>query len=348
MSAIRFKSYAASLLSSLGLMLGGVLALNCAVDPLWHFNGNVVTGKNIAFNERESKLRRAQSQVAATDCVIYGSSRATLLDAGFFHQHRCYNMAVSGGTAAEFPYYADALSRMGGKPEFVVIGADDLSFFGVLSADNVPAWVREKRRAPRWYQDYLSIDALEFSIRALSGKSPIPRYYRPDFSIAIEEGRRVYRPDAADLMLDTKQPVTEVDGSQAREPGEFLPAYQQLVAMTQADRVVIYVPPISLWAISDMVRKGELADYLEAIYQLTTLGWPVLDFSVPSAVTSDPSRTYDGSHYNLDVNRQIAAAVETDSPTCGPCIRVDKVSLEQYRARFETAYADWVKRVLSD
>lgn len=336
--------YRRSLLLTLGCTLACVLALNVAVDPLWHLGGNRVTGKNIGFNERLAKLNLARSQAAQADCVIYGSSRATLLNGDQVPGYRCFNMAVSEGLAQEFPLYADYLKQQGLKARLLVIGADDLSFFNPPTINHAPAWLQRGEPAPAWWRDYLSLDALQFSVRALAGKSPTPRYFREDFSIAIEPGRRHYRPDNAALIaLDS---AVGDAGAPARQPyADYLDFYAQLIDKHADAEVVIYVPPISLWRLGDLIRRGELPDYLDSIHALSRLGVRVLDFSVPSALSSDPERTYDGSHYNLEVNARIGTWLRAED--CGPCLPVHRLSREEYRQRFRQAYVDWRGRTLA-
>lgn len=326
-----------AILTAAGL-LGLCLGLNLLVDPLWHFSGNRLSGQNMGFNERLSKLNRAARVVAGKDCVIYGSSRATLLDPSLFPDRDCYNMAVSEGLSAEFPYYARFLMGQGLAARTVILGADDLSFFSG-GEENLPAWLRAGESQPRWWQDYLSLDALEFSIRALAGNSPRPRYYREDFSIAIEDEARAYRPDPANLV-----PVGQGTNPPARIPNpDFLADYRRLLAMHSEATALIYIPPISLWRLGAMIRRGELEAYLDSIHALSVLGRPVLDFSVPSAITADPTLTYDGSHYSLGVNGRIAEALRRQA--CGPCLRVDALSRDEYRARFVAAYQARVEQV---
>jgi hypothetical protein len=41
------------------------------------------------------------------------------------------------------------------------------------------------------------------------------------------------------------------------------------------------------------------------------------DFSIPSAITSDPRMTYDGSHYQPAVSSRIANAIQAHEPSFG-------------------------------
>ena len=38
-------------------LLGSVAGINWLIDPLWYSHGNILTGKNFAFNERITKTK---------------------------------------------------------------------------------------------------------------------------------------------------------------------------------------------------------------------------------------------------------------------------------------------------
>ena len=75
----RFRTYLGWLLGTIGVIVAGCFAVNCLVDPLWYLRGNVLTGVNFAFNERLAAINRFLPRLGEYDCVIFGSSRASLL-----------------------------------------------------------------------------------------------------------------------------------------------------------------------------------------------------------------------------------------------------------------------------
>ena len=83
----------ASTVLLLGLAFSVTVSL--IIDPLWYHQGNRITQKNIGFNERVSKLNRLLANPDAYDCIIFGSSRTTLLNEPYFEESDCINMAVS-------------------------------------------------------------------------------------------------------------------------------------------------------------------------------------------------------------------------------------------------------------
>ena len=57
---------------------------------------------------------------------------------------------------------------------------------------------------------------------------------------------------------------------------------------------------------------------------------------MPSSLTIDPNRTYDGSHFDLDANRNIARSLESE--ICDLCVAVNGLSLAEYQQIFDAAY----------
>lgn len=320
----------ASTVLLLGLVI--TLVLSLVIDPLWYHQGNRLTHKNIGFNERVSKLNRLLADPDAYDCIIFGSSRTTLLNEPYFEQSNCINLAVSLGMVGEFVAFAEYLGDRGIRPATVYIGVDGFNFFTADVTQTVPDYVLDGSDPPHWLRSYLTLDALEFSIRGLLGKSPVPRFYTADFTVDIEPGRRVYSPDAADLRPGTERAVPP---ARPYYP-DHLALYQRLLDIYADSDVRFYVPPISLWRVDDFYRRGEIDGYLSSIHAVAQLGRPLLDFSVPSSLTIDPMRTYDGSHYDLAANRSIAQALETLA--CDLCLPVHGLSLAGYRQAFNAAY----------
>src|SRR5258707_667213 len=115
----RLVTFIGALLGTAGLIVAACFAVNCLVDPLWYLRGNVLTEINYPFNERLSKLVRFLPRMADYDCVIFGTSRATLLPEEKAKGYRCFNMAVSGGQASEYLLYADYLRQRRVAPRLI-------------------------------------------------------------------------------------------------------------------------------------------------------------------------------------------------------------------------------------
>src|SRR5579863_513000 len=145
--------------------IGGVcLAVNMAIDPLWYFRGNLVTGVNYAFNERLAKVNRLLPHLAGYDCLVLGSSTASLMPERMIPGHRCFNLGFSSGVVAEFLLYAKYLRARGFAPTLLLIGVDEFDFEGPTVPPVVPEFILNDRDPPAFWQSYLSLDALDFSI----------------------------------------------------------------------------------------------------------------------------------------------------------------------------------------
>jgi hypothetical protein len=71
--------YGGWLAATAGVILAACFIVNCLVDPLWYLGGNVLTAVNYPFNERMATMIRLLPRLNDYDCVIFGTSRASLL-----------------------------------------------------------------------------------------------------------------------------------------------------------------------------------------------------------------------------------------------------------------------------
>src|SRR2546430_12505265 len=97
----RLRTFIIWLLAAAGVVVAGCFATNCLVDPLWYLRGNVLTGINYPFNERLAKIIRLLPRLNDYDCLILGTSRATLLPEEQIPGYRCFNLAFSDGQVRE-------------------------------------------------------------------------------------------------------------------------------------------------------------------------------------------------------------------------------------------------------
>ena len=314
-SGFTFKLY--SLITF--LFLGTVGCINWLVDPLWYSHGNIVTGKNFAFNERISKtnLFLKTKDKENYDCVILGSSRAIALRPSNFQENSCFNYALKGGTIEDFVNYAQFLQEAGLNPQKVYIGIDGSNFVAEKRTERQPFDI-EKVATRSLLHAYLSADVLLFSVMTLLGISPDPgNYYDRDFELVDFNNPPVYKaqfykplePQQCDLSL--VQPFANL--RKIFPDAEFIG----------------YVPPRSAWSMVNDTYGRDLMDcYLAAFYQIGQKYDAMYDFSVPSEVTKNPDNTFDGSHYSVTVNNEIAAILQGKSNNFG--IKVDELSYEDY------------------
>jgi hypothetical protein len=330
-----FRSYLRWCALSALLVCAVAFAINAVVDPLWHFAGNLVTGVNPHFNERQSKINLLRRHAGDYDCVIFGSSRGTLMPGDAFAPHRCFNLAFASGQIEEFNAYADYLKHIGVHPSLVVVGVDGFNFMREgRDTPVIPDFVREGRDPPGALRDYLSIGSLEMSMQSLF-EPGTPRHYDRDFNCVI----RADAPHFDPANFRRAEGLQRRDAERRRQipfVADNARLYGELAARFPHARVIAYVPPISAWRIDDMARRGVLDGYTDALYASAQHFARMIDFSVPDARTARTDNTYDGSHYSLDINRDIARQLLDPAP---PAWGVDMTGLgrDVYLSRYRQA-----------
>jgi hypothetical protein len=302
-SSKRLLTFSSWLLASVSLIVVSCFVLNCLVDPLWYLSGNKLTEINYPFNERLAKLNRFLPRLKDYDCVIFGTSRATLLPEDKAEGYRCFNLALSDGQVSEYVLYADYLIRRGYAPRLMIVDIRRDDMIGAVNAPEVPDFVAAGDPPPSIFATYLSLDALNFSIRTLRGDAPHHRYYDQDFHARLEvrSKRRYYNP----LVPITPQPP----------PIELHPEraalYIQLRQKFPMARAIAYLPPESAWRVAAFGLTEAFDPYLALIGKIAASYDRFLDFSFPSALTESkaPADTYDGSHYSREANERVLAAL---------------------------------------
>jgi hypothetical protein len=307
----RLRAFFAWLVATAAVIVGACFLVNCLVDPLWYLRGNVLTGINYPFNERLAKMVRLLPRLGEYDCLIIGTSRATLLPEEHIPGYRCYNLSFSDGHVAEYLYYADYLRTRGYAPKLLIVDVRRQDLLGPPLPVEVPDFIKDGRAPPSILATYLSLDALNFSIRTLRRDGPHHRYYDEDFHAQLEPRgrRRWYNPPAP---IKPAEPPFDVHPERAD-------LYLQLRQKFPAARAVAYLPMESAWRIAAFSLTGELDAYLVAIGKIAAGYDRFVDFTLPSPLTEskDPKVTYDGSHYSRSANAALAAALLADDPKPG-------------------------------
>jgi hypothetical protein len=302
-SSKRLLTFVSWLLATVGLIVASCFILNCLIDPLWYLAGNKLTEINYAFNERLSKLNRFLPKLQSYDCVIFGTSRATLLPEDKVEGYHCFNLAFSDGQVSEYLLYADYLIKRGFAPRLIIVDVRREELIGTLKAAEVPDFVRTGEAPPSIVATYLSLDVLNFSIRTLRRDSPHHRYYDPDFHARLEvrSKRRYYNPP---VPIKPMPPPFDVHPESAAR-------YVQLRQKFPMARAIAYLPPESTWRIAAFSLTGVFDTYLALIGDIAAAYDQFLDFSFPSQVTASkaPADTYDGSHYSREVNERVLAGM---------------------------------------
>jgi hypothetical protein len=297
----RLRVFILSAAVTAGVIVLGCFALNCVVDPLWYLRGNLMGGINYPFNERLSKMVRLLPRLQDYDCIIFGTSRTTLLpedEAGTYH---CYNLAVSDGQVSEYLLYADYLRARGFAPKLLIVEVKRSDLVGPAQPPEVPDFIRTGSAPPSIFASYMTLDALDFSIRTLRGDAPHHRYYDQQFRAELEvrSKKRYYNPAAT---IKPTPPPNDVHPERAA-------LYRQLREKFPMARAIGYIPLESAWRVAAFSLTGSLDAYIAAVSEIVPSYDEFLGFSAPSPTTlsKSPKDTYDGLHYSRQASRQVMA-----------------------------------------
>lgn len=319
-----------------------VFTTNVAMDPLWYYHGNLITGKNFAFDERGAKINRLMRDPSAYDCLILGSSRTTLLPATALSPYHCFNLAFSGGQIEEFIEFANYLRDIGIQPRLLVIGVDGFNFMeGKRDPPSIPDYIVRRQPPPGMLRTYLSIDSFFMSMRTLLEQRVRARYYNNQFDAVISTDAPIFRPQRS-LDGEGQRRADAAERRKRRFKPDNAELFGKLATVFPSARTIAYVPPMSAWHVKAMQDNGTLETYLDALH-VTASHFPVfMDFSIPSPITWQTNNTFDGSHYAPSVNADIARMVLGDeAPTWG--INVKLVDRSAYHRRYYAALTEFAE-----
>lgn len=331
------NSYHARFLGTVGICLviltTAILSMNLLVDPLGYFSGNQFFSKNYAFNERLMKPNRLMKDRNRYDCLIFGSSRVTLLDESKVAGQQCFNLSVSAGMPVEFVQFAKWANNMGVTPDLIIVGIEAAYFTEEKPSLPLPKFVREGNQPPGVISAYLSIDVAKFSLNTLLGRSPLPRYYDARFRGAILPSAPVYYPPE---ILE-KEPLL---GPYTVSIREHIHKLRQIFPDA---RFIGYVPPVSAWRRARAYQGGTLDGYLDLVFSTAEQFDQFYEFSIPNSVTQNPTRTYDGSHYDIATNEEILQALNGGKMAFG--LAVHELDRSAYRRAFLTATSKFIRSI---
>lgn len=327
------KTYFTVLLTIL-LLVGLV---NLAVDPLWYGQGNLITNVNPPWNERLAKTNLLLQNPQAYDCLILGTSRATLLNSAFLQNNRCFNYAFSGGKPEELVNYAEYVKQQGISPSRVYV---EIEPSGLNRRAQSRQFAEVTDPLPM-YQAYLfSFDTFWLSLKTLAQDYSYARLYDHNFQVQLSEEIPRYQPE-----FDV-----ENEDHLGCDPSR-IQFYQSLRQIFSQAELIGFVAPVSVWRVYNMqYANGLLNCQLSGIHQLASTFDAIYDFSVPSPVTERTDNTYDGNHYYPAVFQQVAAVLEgrtTVRPeTFG--MKVASNSLANYQSLYQRRMRSFLARVDSD
>ena len=294
------------------------------VDPLWYNKGNKITQVNDIFNERVQKMNLLlRREVSDYDCLIIGNSKITALNSSFFKDNNCFNYAYNAGNIEEYLAHTAFLKEKGVRPEVVFVGVDDLSFKEGTAA------IQEPEEPDSIYKAYLSLDIFLFSLKSLFKiellRSLSPRYYNEDFEVRIREGLPDYIPK---ISKDYRR-IPTYSLERARQ-------FEALRNIFPAARYVAFVPPISSWYLVNEIYKLGLQEcYFAGLKEATSSYDRVVDFTIPSQITTDPKSSYDATHYYLGPLELVAQSLEGQDAGFGIELRPNNFT--EYREQYLSA-----------
>lgn len=307
-----FAAFAGILL----LMLAIAGGLNYVVDPLWYAQGNRITGRNFAFNERISKINLLNRTAGQKwDCLILGSSRVTSLRASSFEGMRCFNLSLKGAEAPEQLAYGRYARERGLRPRVLIVAVDDFNF-----VDKPTTARRAQPRVegtPSAWHAFFSTDVLTFSLMTLAGVSPESNYYDRNFDQQVLYDTSPYEPrgeDKPDLQCSKKRIET----------------FREIRALFPEARALAYAPLMSPWYLfNDVYSRGLLDCTLDAYHAVARDYDAFLDFGIPSVITLDNQMTFDGTHFKPQANDAVARGLQGREDDLA--LDVKALSLEDYR-----------------
>lgn len=300
-------------------VLGAMGAINYLVDPLWFFGGNKLQPRNFSWNERIARLALFTESDRDFDCYIFGASRVGMMNQHAFRGHRCFMVSFENASPRELLAYARYMKqRARREPSLVVVGVDDFNFIDQEDANNLPDVVLNGGSLHFW-EYYFSKDVTTWSLNTLLDRSPKARYFGKDLAGQI-------RADAGTMPILRMKPKPRQQWHMSLISVAQYAKFRQLYPKAH---LVAYATPVSAQKIAQYKKSGLLPFYLEALHKTSTKFDEMYDFSIPSAITSDPRLTYDGSHYQPAVSGRIAAAIQTHEPSFGITIsgrRLNEIS----------------------
>ncbi|HEU4549691.1 MAG TPA: hypothetical protein VFS01_08345 [Rhizomicrobium sp.] len=299
--------YLAVLLAVIFVVLAAIGVLNYLVDPLWFFGGNKIQPRNFAFNERVARMAHFMSTDRDFDCYIFGASRVAMVNVHDFKGHRCFMVSFENASPRELVAYASYMKAHARRePTLVVVGVDDFDFIDQADANDVPEFVRDGG-VPHFWQYYFSWDVATWSLKTIFDISPKARYFGKDLSGQIRADARMLP-----VLRMTLKPGQKWHMSLAS-----VSEYAKFRQLFPKAHLVGYATPVAATRIAEYRMSGLLPFYIRALIETSTKFDEMYDFSIPSTITADPGLTYDGSHYQPSVSREIAIAIQRHEPSFG-------------------------------
>ena len=302
------KTYTISWLTYCFLIAIAIFGINFFIDPLWYNDGNKITKKNYAYNERLSKTNYFLNHMDQYDCVLLGSSVSIVFDTKLIKGSECYNFSVSAGGLYEYTAYLKYLKSIGFSPKKIYIEVNFGFVKPTYDLSRLPNFIKSFNEPDSIYKSYTSIDSLTFSLKNLMGLSPYQHMYDQNFVALTRK----------DLIFPFSPKVDYLYRSPAEPPShEVLKLYKELINIFPESIYIGYVYPQSPWITSMYYTHNYLDQNLDIILSLSSFFDEFYDFSFPVDYLENNKITYDGSHFYEFVFIEIARMLNENQGVIG-------------------------------
>lgn len=327
------KKYLLTLFKIVFFVVFLMFLINILIDPLWYFYGNKLFNENYSFNERFSKVNQYLKKSQEYDCVLFGSSRVTLLNSNDINEYNCFNFSFSDGTPNEYVEYAKYVKKYGGNLNRAIVGID-MRFFSRENKETfVPDFVKSLDYPPNFIKSYLSLNSIDFSIRTLFRNAPQYRYYNAQLIGDVLPGTKGYQPP----------PCFTLEGFGIPYNPDKIQYLEDIKSILQAKSFTGYVAPISAWDMMPLLEDGQLDSYLYLVYTLAKTFDQFYDFSIPSVMTERTDNNYDGHHYTPRANNVVIEALNGQKGSTG--LAVHEMNYADYQRAFKAAMHTFKKKI---
>lgn len=316
-----------------GALVAVTMSINMLVDPLWMLDGNQL-GLNFMTRERLAKTNLFMSRSDAVNCLILGSSRVTLLDAGRIEGHRCFNFAFSGGSVEAYADYARWVAHFGGPIDQVIVGVDGYNLGPDSHGPETYHFILALEKPPSMLEEYANLSILRASVRSALGYTKYHRAYDEEFRGIVLDDAPVYEPPKNIGKKDARMP-REMLRHLGPFSNEATPRLERLRSVFPDSRYVGYAPPLHPSWFAQMRAQGTLDGYIDAIYAASRVFDAFYDFGIPHELNANPANTYDGSHYDEHVNDRIAQVL--NGADIGYGLEIKGLERDEYREAFRKA-----------
>lgn len=333
------RIYTALLLACFLVPVYYVTNENVRHDLWWHFSDARINKKRPWVNEKISKINLLFDSKSKFDCLIMGSSRATLMHTSKINGARCFNLAFSAtlGQVKELIYYQSYYNYYFNPPDTLVVEVGEFNF-QAPGSDSVPEFIYSKRRPSSWIHDYVSLHTLSQTRKILNPKSQQmnrPRMYDEKFEV-IQNTKRQWDIKKVALRYQTSAPNCAAITENTKAINQENVKYYRTLAAQQPGRIYGYTAPISLDRLLSLYQTDQLENYLAAIHSTSTYFDRYYDFSIPYWF-AEYGKTYDGSHFSPEDNELIGEILFENRASDIYGLNLKQMAFEEYREKFYDA-----------